>query len=132
MVDSNRKFWQPCYISLILILTIKFFMTVKICFQDQGLSSKICQCVFLKLNHTKVSFKHSCTSKESHSKNLTSLLPLIFLWKHISLYAIGRIWWILDIIWPLIHNFQLKNQRNWLKHVWMLKSWSVINCFFMH
>ena len=36
------------------------------------------------------------------------------------------------IIWPLNQNFKLKNQRNWLKKVWMLKFWSAINCFFMH
>ena len=57
---------------------------------------------------------------------------MIFLSKHISLYALGRIRWILDIIWPLHQNFKLKNQRNWLKQVWALKFWSVINCFFMH
>ena len=57
---------------------------------------------------------------------------MIFLSKHIILYALGRIRWILDIIWPLNQNFKLKNQRNWLKQVLMLKFWSVINCFFMH
>ena len=36
------------------------------------------------------------------------------------------------IIWHLNQNFKLKNQRNWLKQAWMLKFWSVINCFFMH
>ena len=48
------------------------------------------------------------------------------------MHLLGRIWWILDIIWPLNQDFKLKNQRNWLKQVWMLKLWSEINCFFMH
>ena len=74
----------------------------------------------------------SRTVAQSHSKKLTSLFPLIFLSKHISLYALGRIRWILDIIWPLNQHFRLKTQRNWLKQVSMLKFWSVINCLFMH
>ena len=45
---------------------------------------------------------------------------------------LGRLKWILDIIWPLNQHFKLLNQRNWLKQVWMLKFWSVINCFFMN
>ena len=49
----------------------------------------------------KVSFTHRCTSNKSHPKNLTSLFLLIFLSKHISLYALGRRKWILGIIWPL-------------------------------
>ena len=53
---------------------------------------------------------------------------MILLSKHISLYALGRLKWILDIIW----HFKLKNQRNWLKQVWMLKFWSVIYCIFVH
>ena len=61
-------------------------------------------------------------------KNLTSLFPLIFLSKHISVYALGRRKWILDIIWP----FELKNQRNWLKQVWMLKFCDVIICIVVH
>ena len=65
-------------------------------------------------------------------KNLTSLFPLIFLSKYINFYALGRLKWILVIIWPLNQHFKLKNQRNWLKQVWMSKFWSVINCFFMH
>ena len=28
--------------------------------------------------------------------------------------------------------FQLRNQRNWLNQVWLLKFWSVINCIFLH
>jgi hypothetical protein len=35
-----------------------------------------------------VIFTHCCTSKKSHSKNLTSLFPLILLSKHISFYAL--------------------------------------------
>ena len=57
---------------------------------------------------------------------------MTFLSKHISLYALGRLKWILDIIWPLNLNFKLKNQRNWVKQVWMLKFWDVINCIFVH
>ena len=45
-------------------------------------------------------------------KNLTSLFPLIFPSKLISLYALGRLKWILDIIWPLNQHSNLKNQRN--------------------
>ena len=44
----------------------------------------------------------------------------------------NRVKWILDIIWPLNQHFKLKNQRNWLQQVSMLKYWSVINRFFMH
>ena len=80
----------------------------------------------------KVRFSYQCNDHLSHSKNFTSLFPLTFLSKPISLYALGRIRWILDIIWHLNQHFKLKNQRNWLKQVWMLKFWSVINCFFMH
>ena len=39
---------------------------------------------------TELSFTHRCTDKQSHSKILTSLFPLIFLSKHISLFALGR------------------------------------------
>ena len=81
---------------------------------------------------TKGRFLLQCSDHLSHSKNFTSLFPLIFLSKHISLYALGRIRWILDIIWPLNQYLKLKNQRNWLKQVWMFKFWSVINRFFMH
>ena len=38
---------------------------------------------------------------------------------------------ILDIIWPLDQHwqhFKLKNQRNWLKPVWMLNFWSASFC----
>ena len=59
-------------------------------------------------------FSISAVTHWSHSKNFTSLLPLIFLSKQISLYASGRLKWILDIIWPLNQHFKLKNQRNWL------------------
>ena len=44
-------------------------------------------------------------------KNLISLFPLIFLSKHISLYALGRLKWILDIIWILNQHFNLKNLK---------------------
>ena len=66
---------------------------------------------------SKVIFLYQCSDRLSHSKNVTSLFPLIFLSKHISLYALGSIRWILDIIWPLNQHFKLKNQRNWLNLV---------------
>ena len=75
----------------------------------------------------KVRFLYQCSDHLSHSKNFTFLFPLIFLSKHISLYALGRIRWILDIIWPLNQHFKLKNQRNWLNQVWMWKFWNVMN-----
>ena len=81
---------------------------------------------------TKVRFLYQCSDHLSHSKNFTSLFPLIFLSKHISLYALGRIRWILDIIWPLNQHFKLKNQRNWLNQVWMWKFWNVMNCILLH
>ena len=81
---------------------------------------------------SKVRFLYQCSDHLSHSKNFTSLFPLIFLSKHISLYALGRIRWILDIIWPLNQHFKLKNQRNWLNQVWMWKFWNVINCILLH
>ena len=65
-------------------------------------------------------------------KNLTFLFPLMFLSKHISLYASGRLKWILDIIWPSNQHFNLKNQRNWIKQVSMLKFWSGIICILLH
>ena len=39
----------------------------------------------------KVRFLYQCSDHLSHSKNFTFLFPLIFLSKHISLYALGRI-----------------------------------------
>ena len=45
---------------------------------------------------------------------------------------LGSLKWILDIIWPLNQHFKLKNQRNWLKQVWMWKFWNVINCILLH
>jgi hypothetical protein len=65
-------------------------------------------------------------------KNLTSLFPLIFLSKHISVYALGRLKWILDIIWPLNQHFNLKNQRNLKKQVWMLSFLIGIICILLH
>ena len=47
-------------------------------------------------------------------------------------FALGWLKRILDIIWPLNQHFKLKNQRNWLKKIWVLKFWSVINCIFVH
>ena len=38
----------------------------------------------------------------------------------------------LDIIWPLNQHFNLKNQRNWKKQVWMINFWSGINCILLH
>ena len=85
-----------------------------------------------KKKHVKVRFLYQCSDHLSHSKNFTFLFPLIFLSKHISLYALGRIRWILDIIWPLNQHFKLKNQRNWLNQVWMWKFWNVMNCILLH
>ena len=39
----------------------------------------------------KVRFLYQCSDHLSHSKNFTSLFPLTFLSKHISLYALGRL-----------------------------------------
>ena len=58
-------------------------------------------------------------------KNLTSLFPLIFLLKPISVYALGRLKWILDIIWPF-------NQRNWIKQALMINFLNRINCILLH
>ena len=66
------------------------------------------------------------------NKNLTSVFPLMFLSKHISFYALGSLKWILDIIWPLNQHFNLKNQRNWIKQVLMIKFWIGINCILLH
>ena len=65
-------------------------------------------------------------------KNLTSLFPLIFLPKHICVYALGRIKWILGIIWPWNQHSNLKNQRNWKKQVWMLNFLIGIICILLH
>ena len=46
---------------------------------------------------SKFSFTHCCTSKQSHSKTLTSLFSLIFLSKHITLNVIARLKLILDL-----------------------------------
>ena len=83
-------------------------------------------------HNSKVRFLYQCSDHLSHSKNFTSLFPLTFLSKHISLYALGRLKWILDIIWPLNQHFKLKNQRNWLKQVRMWKFWNVMNCILLH
>ena len=40
--------------------------------------------------------------------------------------------WILDIIWPLNQHFKLKNQKNWIKQVLVLKFLSGINCILLH
>ena len=87
---------------------------------------------FVSQNCSKVRFSYQCSDHLSHSKNFTSLFPLTFLSKHISLYALGRLKWILDIIWPLNQHFKLKNQRNWLKQVRMWKFWNVMNCILLH
>ena len=36
------------------------------------------------------------------------------------MYSLGRLKWILDIIWPFNQHFNLKNQRNWIKQVLMI------------
>ena len=65
-------------------------------------------------------------------KNLTSLFPLIFLSKHISLYALGSLKWILDIVWPLNQHFNLKNGRNWRTTFFMLRFLIGIICILLH
>ena len=71
---------------------------------------------------TKVSFTHRYTRLTNHTfKILSSLFPLIFLSKHISLYALGRR--VLDIIWLLNQHFKLKNQRKWLKQYEKFDRW---------
>ena len=65
-------------------------------------------------------------------KNLTSLFPLIFLSKHISLYALCRLKWILDIVWPLNQHFNLKNQKNWRTTFFMLRFLIGIICILLH
>ena len=77
----------------------------------------------------KMSFTHHWTSK---SKNITSLSSLIFLSKYISLYASGRLKWILDIIWPFNQHCNLKNQRNWIKQVLMMNFLNDISCILLH
>ena len=64
-------------------------------------------------------------------KNLTSLFPLIFLSKHINLYALGRLKWILDIVWPLNQHFNLKNRRNWRTTFFMLRFLIGIICILL-
>ena len=65
-------------------------------------------------------------------KNSTFLFPLIFLSKPICVYALGRIKWILDNIGPWNQHFNLKNQRNWKKQVWMLNFLIGIICILLH
>ena len=65
-------------------------------------------------------------------KNLTSLFPLIFLSKHINLYALGRLKWTLDIVWPLNQHFNMKNQRNWRTTFFMLRFLIGIICILLH
>ena len=57
---------------------------------------------------------------------------MIFLWKQISLYALGRLKWILDIVWPLNQHFNLKNQRNWRTTFFMLRFLIGIICILLH
>ena len=57
---------------------------------------------------------------------------MIFLSKHISSYALGRLKWILDIFWPLNQHFNLKNQRNWRTTFFMLRFLIGIICILLH
>jgi hypothetical protein len=57
---------------------------------------------------------------------------MIFLSKCSSSYALGRLKWILDIIWPLNQSFNLKNQRNWMKQVLVLNFLIGIICILLH
>ena len=109
-------------------------LPVIISFIEFGLITDVKDFVVYNLlhGHVKVRFFLHCMQWPIIPlKNLTSLFPLTFLSKHISLYALGRLKWILDIIWPLNQHFKLKNQRNWLKQVSMLKFWIVLNRFLM-
>ena len=57
---------------------------------------------------------------------------MIFLSKHISLYALGRLKWILDIVSPLNQHFNLKNQRKWGTTFLMLRFLIGIICILLH
>ena len=48
------------------------------------------------------------------------------------MYSLGRLKWILDIIWPFNQHFNLKNQRNWIKQVLMTNFLNDINCILLH
>ena len=56
---------------------------------------------------------------------------MIFLSKHISLYALCRLKWILDIVWPLNQHFNLKNQKNWKTTFFMLRFLIGIICILL-
>ena len=73
----------------------------------------------------------SCTVAQANNHTHIPISIDISIKTH-KFVCIRQIRWILDIIWPLNQTFKLKNQRNWLKQVWTLKFWSVINWFFMH
>ena len=60
---------------------------------------------------TKVRFLYQCSDHLSHSKNFTFLFPLIFLSKHISLYALGRIRWILDTYYLTFKSTKAKKPK---------------------
>ena len=50
----------------------------------------------------------------------------------IKTHALGRLKWILDIICYLNQHFNLKNQRNWKKQIWMLNILIGIICILLH
>ena len=84
------------------------------------------------INVDKARFFLQYSDQLSNSKNLTSLFPLIFLSKHINLYALGWLKWILDIVWPLNQHFNLKNQRNWRTTFFMLRFLIGTICILLH
>ena len=53
----------------------------------------------------------------------------MFLSKHISLYALGRIRWILNIIWPLNQHFRLKKTKKLAKTSLNVK---ILECDWLH
>ena len=57
---------------------------------------------------------------------------MIFLSKHISLYALDRLKWILDIIWPLNQHFMLKKPKKFAKISLNVKILECDNCIFVH
>ena len=70
----------------------------------------------IQISNVLKSVSHTVTQTINHfTKNLTSLFPFIFLSKHLSMYALGKLKWILDIIWPLNQHFKLKKSKKLAK-----------------
>ena len=115
--DRNLKFSASFWFRISWNIT-KFQLSM---FTNKNVLSKkkwgmlVIETLKCKIHHSNTCFSSRLYGTYSHSKNLTSPFPLIFLSKHISLYALGRSKWILDIIWPII--ILTENQRNLLKQV---------------